>query len=523
VAKPFRVGELSARAQRLGQRTTPPMLRRIALPLLIVELGALFAGSFVQYKNFDLSFDFGAYYQAWWLIGHGHLDPYSTMLGVRFVANDSELIMWPLALLDKISSSPLVLLFIEDLAIVATNAATLAWVREILDAAALERVPSRVIEGFALTSLVLDPWCYETALWAFHVETFVALFAVLAGRGLWRGQLRSVGLWGPMLLLCGLTGALALVGLGLSGLLVGGDARRLGAVSAVAGVLSIGLASYLHLVGVGGSLAPVAYGYLLPSHQGSVGPAMLVVGLVAHAGRALHVLAGTLPAMVLFLIPSGLFGVVNRWAVGVAVALSAPALLADGPVLHLNDWLAFQIWPVLPFALVGSVLFLCSVSWGGGSRVRLGQLLAGGAFALLAATGVAWFPRLWAYWIPLHPREAMVLDDTLRAIPERAEVIAWGPLSGRFGARSAALGIRLPRQYLARDREELIFVLGPGDIGVGAPAAAEQSFARQLERDGETATVVHGGGVTVLAWRPATETQGIWYPTARTTRRTRGR
>jgi len=148
------------------------------------QAAVLLLGSVAQYRRFDLSLDVATYGQAWWLIGHGHLDPFSTTLGIRFLANDFELVLWPLALLGRAWSSVVLLAVVEDLALVATNLLTLRWAKEILAASGLAGRPRRLVLAFAAASLLLDPWCYETALWPFHLEPFVALAAVGAGRSL---------------------------------------------------------------------------------------------------------------------------------------------------------------------------------------------------------------------------------------------------------------------------------------------------------------------------------------------------
>ena len=53
-------------------------------------------------SRFAITTDFGAYQQAAYLIAHGNLNPYSTVLLMQFWRNDTELLIWPLAMFVRI-------------------------------------------------------------------------------------------------------------------------------------------------------------------------------------------------------------------------------------------------------------------------------------------------------------------------------------------------------------------------------------------------------------------------------------
>ena len=53
------------------------------------------------YSHFDLIEDFGIEAQAWHQIGHGNLDPNTTIYGYPFIQNNMQLYMWPLAIVGR--------------------------------------------------------------------------------------------------------------------------------------------------------------------------------------------------------------------------------------------------------------------------------------------------------------------------------------------------------------------------------------------------------------------------------------
>ena len=54
-----------------------------ALLIGLQFVGLLVAGT-VLYRHWDVTNDYALYSQAWYLIAHGHLDPYSTVIGHPF-------------------------------------------------------------------------------------------------------------------------------------------------------------------------------------------------------------------------------------------------------------------------------------------------------------------------------------------------------------------------------------------------------------------------------------------------------
>ena len=72
-------------------------VRRIGLMLLALKFAGFCVWSSLLYHRFALTPDFAQYQQAWYLIAHGHLNPYDTVGNFTFWQNHGEFIMWPLA------------------------------------------------------------------------------------------------------------------------------------------------------------------------------------------------------------------------------------------------------------------------------------------------------------------------------------------------------------------------------------------------------------------------------------------
>jgi hypothetical protein len=101
----------------------------IVLATLLVQLAVLIVQSRHQWQHFNLSVDFALFHQAWHQVGSGDLNPRSTLAGYSFWRSHFELIAWPLGLLGRLHRDDgLSMLYLQDLAVVGTEAVVLAWV-----------------------------------------------------------------------------------------------------------------------------------------------------------------------------------------------------------------------------------------------------------------------------------------------------------------------------------------------------------------------------------------------------------
>ena len=116
------------------------IVHRMGLVVLLCEFIGLARWSSFIVSRFSLTSDMALYGQAWFLIAHGHLNPYSTLFPPTFWHNAMELVMWPLALLWYVWPHAVTLLWVQDLATVGCEALLLTWMCEFA-AIAEEREP----------------------------------------------------------------------------------------------------------------------------------------------------------------------------------------------------------------------------------------------------------------------------------------------------------------------------------------------------------------------------------------------
>ena len=410
---------------------------RVGYGLLALQLGAMFLFSWVQYRRYGLTNDFGGYAQAWSLIGHGHLDPYVTVFRVHFLHNNLDLAMYPLALIGRLVDTPVMLSWAQDAAVVATEAVVLAWTRSILE-------PQRMRLGrLGDASLVVvagmlaaNPWSWETAAFSLHFEAFATFFAVLVARDIWRSRYRLVPLWAVLAIGSESLGSLYLIAVGTAVAASRSLARRdriAGLALTGSGLIGLVVISSLHLIGRAGTTFNSAYSYLIKGHTGSVGPLTLLAGLVTHLPAALSQLFSHLPYVVGYVVAGGAIGLLTPWGLAAVVVIITPnALSGELPFIAFPG--AFQSWPAEPFLVVGSVIALVGYL----SRRQPGFRLTANDRRLMAVVlapaltlsilELATVPRRWMTTTEVG-RELATIDSQ---IPGDAEVVANQNEIGRF-------------------------------------------------------------------------------------------
>ena len=167
----------------------------VATGVLGLQAVALLVISTFQYSRFGLGIDFTTSNQAAFLIAHGHLNPYITTHRYPYLDDHFGLLLYPIALIYLIYPHGNVLLWLQDLAGVGAEIATIWWIAEIVVrrrglqvAKAVEWAGPGLVIGAAVL-LVADPWFYTACLFDFHLNAFAALFLVLAARDAWNGRI----------------------------------------------------------------------------------------------------------------------------------------------------------------------------------------------------------------------------------------------------------------------------------------------------------------------------------------------
>ena len=420
-----------------GERL-PRWVRRTGWVLLGLQLVAMVAFSTLQYSRYGLGNDFADYSQAWWAIGHGNLDPFSSGFAISFWRDNAEFIMWPLALLSLIDPHPVVLLWVQDIAVVLTELVAFTWIMKVV-----ERQTGRITQATgcllavgAAVVLVVNPWVYETVAYDFHFEPIAALFCVLAAFDLWSGRTRRLWLWVGLALLSHVLAGTYLVGIGLSGVVAGRATRRSGALVAAVGAVWVVVFNAVGAAGVKGEFVSSSYGYLVGPHRGRVGVGAVVLGAFEHPAAVAHVAGSHWAVVAGFVVVVGVIGLFSPWGLGMAVVVMVPNVL-DASGLFIRYGASFQSWPAMPFLLVGSVMVLVRLFQGGGvaHRVAILSVAVWGSFlAVFAYLALPTIPGAWLYVTPASVTELARVETV---IPANAQVIVSLPVVGRFAQRDS--------------------------------------------------------------------------------------
>ncbi|MGC8628279.1 MAG: DUF2079 domain-containing protein, partial [Acidimicrobiales bacterium] len=304
-------------APLLSRASRSDWLGWAGLALLFVQGVGMLVWSTLLWRRFALTSDYAIYHQAWWLIAHGHLDPFSTFLGDSFWQNHSEFIMWPLALLGVLFPHGPVLLYLQDVAFVSADMVAWQWMRT-----AANRLPnwhSRAILIAGLVVLLADPWSWWAISFDFHMELVGSAFVLAAAYELSHKGRRRAWVWVGLGLVCGAVTATYIAGLGIAVLLVSRHWRRRGLLLLAIGTGWTLLVTLVH----GDQGAPLGslYGYLGAKNQ-NLNPssnatiAAIVHNVLTHPLSVPTALWAHRVDVWANLAPSGLLGVFDPWALG---------------------------------------------------------------------------------------------------------------------------------------------------------------------------------------------------------------
>jgi hypothetical protein len=480
-------------------RTSPALtpadrVRRIGLVLLGIQFGGFLVWSMVLYSHFDLAQDFSLNYQAWFLIAHGNLDPFSSAMQISYWRIHSEFVMWPLALLYWVWPHGVTLLWVQDLAIAGAEAVAFTWLCEV----ARRHRPG--VEAVWLTSaglvlIVANPWIWWSVTKDFHTESVATLFAVLLARDLSKGR-RRTWVWVVPLIFCGDVASTYLAGIGFGAMLAGRPSRALGATLTVAGVVTTLLITLVHgNLGSGHGLQ--GYGYLAgPSlAHTSTGLGGMALGIISHPFRLLGPLWRQQIDLWANLAPAGLVGIGEPAVLPLVVVVSlANSLLGPGFIEP-----SFQTLPVYVLLPVGTVAVLGRLAR---RRRRTARLLAGLLVVQAVGWAVAWVPKLPDQWLRVPAPTATVLARLESHIPESAEVIASQGVVGRFGARARVLPLLWRYPNVPVGPGEIWVVIAPvAGVEVQSTASAAALIA-ELAGPLHATLVTHSSGVWAFRWRP---------------------
>ena len=490
-------------------------VRRVGYVVLGIQLVALLVWSSVRADRFALTWDFSVYHQAWWLIGHGHLNPYDSAIGMPYWSVHGEFFMWLLALPGLVWPHAVTLLWAECLTTVGAEAVAFGWLCDMAVDRAGTRADRRVpvvLAWVGLVLLVFNPWIYWSLSFDFHYEPVGILFVLLAARDLYRDPgRRRVWVWVVLALLCGDVVATYVVAIGLSAVLAGPRWRRNGLLVAAAGLVWVLL---LTVMGANrGSDLAAGYGYLAAetgvSPARSLGLTRLASGLLHHPQRIAAVLWDRRLDLYANFAPSGLVGVLSPWVAVVAVLV----LLENA--LYTNSYLGFIVpgfQGLLLFVLlpVGTVGVLAGLA-----RRRPGWAVLAAAIVSLNAIGWAavWVPRTSSQWLRVSPAAAGVLSSVKRQIPSADEVVVSQGVAGRFSGRQWVYSVFGPGSIPVR-APTVWAVIAPSQGIETTPVDVSEALIAELAGPLHATQVAGSAGIWAFRWTPAPGTRTLTVPRA---------
>jgi hypothetical protein len=481
--------------------------RTIGFVLLVIQFVGFCWWSSVLTHHFALTWDFAAYEQAASLIGHGHLDPYSTVLSTSFVRNDYEFLIWLVAPLQRLWPHPMTLKVLQALALVAAEAVALDWMSDI--AAVRVKHDRKVAAAVSLVALgtlllVVNPWILWTVSFDVHMEPFLTLFVLAAARDLFRGR-RRVWLWIACALICGAASVAYIGALGISAALNGRRWWRQGvAMLVIAVVWTLGLEAVIgpNTNGLG------VYAYILdgnaleaPKH---VTGGMVISSALKYPGRDLHVLWGNALNIWGSLSPVGLIGVF--W-LPLTIPIAGVTLLS-GFTASVDGFSApgFQNVALEVFVALGTVA-LCSALAGrfsGRQRWVLPSVMA--IVAVNAAVWAAiWLPQTGIRWTPNNSSKA---SETLANLRDRIkpgdEVVAENGVAGAFAEdRESLFTIKVATLSVPVRARRVWVIFAPAvGIEIKAPEAQVYSDIAKIAADPGMRLVTDSNGIWAFEWYP---------------------
>ena len=476
--------------------------------LLAVQLAGLIVYSTYLYERFDVAEDFAHNAQAWYLIGQGHLNPLDTIRvpSTPFLRDHFDLILWPLSLLHFVASSPLVLLIVQDVAVVVAEIITMMWVvrlcEERLDRGRL------VVELCALVLLVANAWWYEAVSFDVHLPPLGLPFTVLTGYLLWSGRPRRALIPAVCCVLFGAVVVELVAVVGVGALLTRRVRERGGALPAAA--IAVGAFIWVFVVTGSGynqaSNITAEYSYLIGS-QASGGALSLVRGALTHPGLTVRTLARRWHALARPVAMGGILGLLTPIGLVVTVGVLVPAGLASSAVYSSSAG-AFQTLAVVPFVLVGTV----SVLAGFAHRARDGRYWRRDRFVVVALAVVVAVVALVqdgrlvsgirTTWWRVTPAAATELGKVLAETPRTTEVISSNGVVGRFSARRLVYSLAFAPQTFPIAARQVLFIITPRQGNEAMPPVFSRNDLAVLRATLHTRTLVDRDGVVALSWRP---------------------
>jgi hypothetical protein len=499
VQRPARRFQEPTRRARRSLRSRRRLVVACVAATFLVQLAALALRSRHQWQHYNLSLDFAIFHQAWHQIGARDFNPQLTVFGYQYWQSHFELITWPLAYIGHFRRDDgLSLLYLQDLAIVASEAVVVAWVWT--ETRTRRGRVARLAVPLTVVLLVANPWLYRAARQDFHFEALATFLTLLAAWELWYGRRRG-WLWVVLALLCGDVAGTYIAGLGLSFVVAGRRTRREGAALLSAGVIWVALAALLHAnrgSGIG------EYSYLAstqPVPAGLGGVMAVGHGMLRYPSRPVQAITKRLGKVWQNLAPTGVVGLVAPWTFGVMLAVLLANVLNGRP-----DFIepSYQDLPVYLFGVLGTVLLVHALSERGGVLGVVGLIVV----AAVTVSALAFDGTNYGHLdrVRVSMPAAGQLAAVRRLVPDDAEVVATFGVAGRFAGRRSVRVLSYGGQRIPVDARTVMFVFAPGAGNQPLPPDILEPDERYVRDSLGARLVYHGSEVNAYEWHPSGRT-----------------
>ncbi len=483
---------------------------------------ALIIWSAIKWHDYSLTWDFAVYDQAAFLIAHGQLNPFSSVLGFSFLNNDVELIMWPIALVLLVFKSGLALLITQDLSLAITSLITILWVKDVV--LAQQSLSLRIQSYLILLGCVLavaSPWIYWASSFDFHVEPIILPFVVLTGKAFWNNTSRKGYIWAGIVLLGGNVAATFLAGIGLMQILRGRRYVKSGVLLIGISLVALFLIERVVPGGIkGGNLSEV-YGYLLPRGSSDVSVFSLALGALHHPMRISQVLWASRWNIYGEIAPSGVIGLFTPIGMGVPLVtlLTDNLMFINGHVTFFGTPTYFQGITAIPFVVVGTIFLLAWFL----SKIH-NNIIVIAVFLVVTLNAViwctVWIPPIESNLINVSSKAARTLALVNSNVSPNTEVISTQAFMGRFADRQWITGfLGNDGTPIAVHARTVLFLVSPYEGIEHSAEIYELSRIEALTKLRGSHLVGHGGGIWAFAWVPphgvtnvTLSTHSVWMP-----------
>ncbi len=472
--------------------------------LFVVQLLALVTVNYREFLHFGLTIDYAYFEQTFWLLAHGHLNPYPSSMNMSFWRNHFELLMWPLALLYWLWPQGPVLLIIQDIAAVAAEWFAFKIIQRIVQNSSVPLLWEQILTFCAAVILTFNPWVWWAESFDFH---FHAIEACLVTAGLWAFFENRVK-WGYILMILTLLASQVsttyLIPAGVTMFFMGRVRRRHGFIIALLGLAWFLMTEHLGVNGLAvvssghGSSASSVSGSHLPRAAGGL------IAIMLHPLSMVRAVAGVWKNILANLGPVGYLGLLSPWGL-VPLLVIVETALAGGPLFTQPSDNTIAMWALV---LIGTIIWINRVylwsRWMG--YLTLGLLLVN--FTGWAIMGYGVLPTKYTM---TSEATAQTLSDALRSIPANAEVVASQGILGRVATRDYVYSFNAPGVPIVSTKP-IYFVISPYQ-GINVLSAPTIAWRLQYVVDNLHAKVVlHRHHIWILRWLPPLRIRSLSWP-----------